>query len=186
MNDTIRFLLIATCVYSASGHDDLEGFCAAVLPAYENHLNEIEFVDCECEESHSGKEQTRVVCTFIKDIASKSTASCNAKYCLFTQQCKEPYNFNALELGANAFDLSLFDKWCVDENTYQRETYPTRYPSQSPMKEIESDQSILTSPQISKPSISQNNTDTTSHAGRAISSFEIMLATTLILPYAII
>lgn len=184
MKGVTKFLVTTTCVYSASGHDDLEGFCAPVLPAYQNHPTEIEFVGCECEESHSGKEQTLVVCTFIKDIASKTTASCNAKFCLFTQQCMEPDNFNAIELGANAFDLSLFDAWCVDENSDQKEINPTRYPSQRPIREIELDQSILTSPQTSKPSISQN-IDTTSHAGRTLSSFGIMLAPTLILICAI-
>lgn len=183
MKGITRFLLIATCVYSASGHDDLEGFCAPVLTAYQNYLTDIEFVGCECEESHSGKEQTLVVCTFIKGIASKTTASCNAKFCLFTQQCKEPDNFDAL-LDANTFDVSLFDEWCVDENTDKEDINPTRYPSQNPMKEIELDQSISDSPQESKPSIFEN-VDTTSHAGRAISSFRILLATTLIKIYAI-
>lgn len=184
MKGITRFLLIVTCVYSASGHDDLEGFCVPVVSAYQNYLTEIEFVGCECEESHGGKEQTIVVCTFIKDIASKTTASCNAKFCLFTQQCKEPDNFNALQVGASAFDLSLFDEWCVAENTDQKETNPTRYPSQSPLKEIELDESSSTSPQESKPSIYEN-IDTTSHAGRTLSSFGILLATTLILIYAI-
>ena len=159
MRGISRFLPIAACIYSASGHDDLEGFCAAVLPAYQNYLDEIEFVGCECEESHGGKEQTLVVCTFIKDIASKATASCNVKFCLFTQQCEEPDNFDAFELGVNAFDLSLFEEWCVDENTDQKETTSTRYPTRSPTKDMELDKNTImpSNPQIK---------DTTSNAYR--------------------
>ncbi|KAK1744848.1 hypothetical protein QTG54_004139 [Skeletonema marinoi] len=179
-----RFLLLSTCVYSASGHDDLEGYCAAVLPAYQNDPvdgnNEIEFVGCECEDSHSGKEQTLVVCTFIKDIALQATGSCNAKFCLFTQQCEEPDDFNVLGLGVT-FDLSLFDEWCVDENTNQKETNPTRYPSQSPMGEIEWDQNTTNA----GPSMPQIK-DTTSQADRTLSSFGIViLGTTLIRMHAI-
>eukprot|EP00986_Skeletonema_menzelii_P009106 scaffold4054_cov142-Skeletonema_menzelii.AAC.29 len=177
-----RFLPIATCVYSASGHDDLEGFCAAVLPAYQKYLNEIEFVGCECEESHSGKEQTLVVCTFIKDIASKTTASCNAKFCLFTQQCEEPDNFAALELSGNAFDLSSFEEWCVEENADLKET---TYPSRSPTKDIKLDENTTIMP--SNPQIQVATSNACRRYLLKLSSCgTVILATTLLLMHTIL
>lgn len=188
MRGTSRLLQIATCIiYSASGHDDLEGFCSAVLPAYQNYLNEIEFLGCECEESHSGKEQTLVVCTFIKDVASGTTASCNVKFCLFTQQCNEPDNFDALELGVGSIDLSRFEDWCVDENTDQKieATSTTTYPSRSPTKVIEMEDKMTIMPsnlQIKGATSNAYRRDLL----KLCSSGVVILATALILMHSII
>lgn len=113
-----------------------------------------------------------VPCTFIKDIASGTTGSCNAKFCLFTHRCEEPNDFDVLGLDIKAFDLSAFDEWCVDKDkTGQTETNnPTRYPSHIPMKETFVDKNTTTSsPQTIMPNNPQNR-DTTSHACRIRSS----------------
>ena len=124
--------LLAIGINLIKGHDDLEGYCAAVLPAYNNNDEvEIKFVRCECEDSHYGKDQTLVVCTYVK-ILDNTTGSCNVKYCLFTQNCGEPENFHMLDFGVNAFDISLFDGWCVEKYSEQKDNIhmnPTNYPT---------------------------------------------------------
>lgn len=182
----VILILIAHCACFAFGHDDLEGYCAAVLPAYETSAvgSEIQIIGCECEDSHSGKEQTIVVCTFIKDTALKTTGSCNAKFCLFTQNCEEPDNFNVLGLGIT-FDLSLFDGWCVEKYTDQTDINPTRNPSQSPEKEVYPDHNTTNSTAIM--SSNPQTKETSSNARRIISpltlsSFgKVVFVTTLIL-----
>ena len=78
------------------GHEDLEGFCLVVLSEYPTAwgVDISSFIECVCEESHTGNGETLVVCQYAKNVGnetnSKPTGSCDAKFCLFTQECKVP------------------------------------------------------------------------------------------------
>lgn len=138
MNYFVVSILLAVTSYifpCAFAHEDHEGFCAAVLPTYprDDGLDIGSFVLCECEESHATSGQTLVVCRYTH---GSTTGSCDAKMCLFTQDCKMPTNFQPAQLDAKAFDYSVFDLWCVDMiATSTNVDDPKRTPTVSPKEE---------------------------------------------------
>ena len=142
-------------------HEDLEGFCSVVLKEYPTSwgVDVTAFIECVCEESHTGNGETLVVCQYAKnvgsEIGSKPTGSCDAKFCLFTQECRVPpiTDFQTLELDPKNLDLSIFDQWCVDKEDYATTIEidvpnPTNAPAGSSTEVIEV---VSTSSPISTP-----------------------------------
>jgi len=142
---SISFLLALPSIIipHAFAHFDHEGFCATVLPSYprDDGIDIASFVLCECEENHvktSGN--SLVVCRYNHTNGGLTTGSCDAKMCLFTQECTVPVNFRPSDLDDKGFEYSFFDPWCVDKAKYETvdEYYSTISPTASPTKEMQS------------------------------------------------
>ena len=118
-----KAVFVSSIITSTVSHEDLEGFCSVVLPEYPTNwgVDITSFIECVCEESHTGNGQTLVVCQYEKsgnnnESSDRHTGSCDAKFCLFTQQCTTPSKdeFDITQMNPKDLDLQLFDIWCVD------------------------------------------------------------------------
>ena len=134
-------VVFVSSVTSTVSHEDLEGFCSVVLPEYPTNwgVDITSFIECVCEDSHTGNGQTLVVCQYEKSgnnnpTSERHTGSCDAKFCLFTQQCTIPSEdqFDITQMNPKELDLQLFDIWCVDTgNSIEiEESNPTESPKE--------------------------------------------------------
>ena len=141
----------SSIITSTVSHEDLEGFCSVVLPEYPTEwgVDITSFIECVCEDSHTGNGQTLVVCQYEKsgnnnESSDRNTGSCDAKFCLFTQQCTTPSidQFDITQMNPKDLDLQLFDIWCLDDNNSMEleAPNPTEGPKEvaPPTNEIES------------------------------------------------
>ena len=127
MKTIASLFLLAIYITHAWGHSDSEGSCAAALPAYprDDGTDIASFDYCECENLHggAGSASSLVVCGYSHISGNGSnnepgTGSCDAKTCLFTQECKMPVGFDPSKVNVKQFDSSMFKQWCVDKEEY--------------------------------------------------------------------
>ena len=138
-----KVVFASSVITSTVSHEDLEGFCSVVLPEYPTNwgVDITSFIECVCEDSHTGNGQTLVVCQYEKSgnnipTSERHTGSCDAKFCLFTQQCTTPSKdeFDITQMNPKGLDLQLFDIWCVDTNNsieIEESSYSTEIPKET-------------------------------------------------------
>ena len=63
-----KIVFVSSVITSTVSHEDLEGFCSVVLPEYPTNwgVDITSFIECVCEDSHTGNGQTLVVCQYEK------------------------------------------------------------------------------------------------------------------------